>query len=496
MKTDDIKKNTEEIISELEAVNSRGRYKDDWDSLKGREMPSWMYEGKFGIFIHWGVYSVPSFNNEWYSRNMYIQDSPEFEHHVKTYGAHKDFGYKDFIPMFTADNFDPAGWAKLFADSGAKYCVPVAEHHDGFQMYKSDLSKWNSFEMGPKRDVLSELSSALKDEGIVNGLSTHRVEHWFFMSNGKKFDSDIKDPMECGDFYWPAMPEGDFHDLASSPAPTDEYLSDWLARCCELVDKYHPKVVYFDWWIQHISVKPYLRKFAAYYYNRAEEWGEQVTICYKHDGFVFGTATVDIERGKFADIQAFRWQTDTSIARNSWCWTKNNTFKSADSLIRELVDVVSKNGVLLLNVGPKPDGTISEEESAILLEMGEWLKVNGEAIYGTGIWRSYGEGTAKIKEGQFTDGEDTVYSHEDIRFTSKGGSLYASVLVWPEDGKVTIKSLAKSDDSNLPVFHGIIKDISILGYDEPTWHRDEHGLHITGPVIKQTMPVVVKIKVD
>jgi alpha-L-fucosidase len=151
---------------------------------------------------------------------------------------------------------------------------------------------------------------------------------------------------------------------------------------------------------------------------------------------------------------------------------------------------------MLLNVGPKPDGSISEEETAILMEIGKWLKINGEAIYGASIWRSFGEGNAEIKEGQFTDGEDTAYSREDIRFTTKGGSLYASVLKWPEDGKVTIKTLAKSDDTNLPVFQGIIKDISILGHDTPTWHRDEHGLHITGAAVKQTMPVVIKIKVD
>lgn len=203
---------------------------------------------------------------------MYIQGSEEFKHHVETYGEHRKFGYKDFIPMFRAEKFNADEWAELFKKAGARYVVPVAEHHDGFQMYKSELSHFNAFEMGPKRDVLGELKEAFEKQGLIFGASSHRVEHWFFMSHGKEFDSDIKEPLKCGDFYWPAMPEPDHHDLFSEPAPSQEFLEDWLLRTCEIVDRYRPRLVYFDWWIQHSAVKPYLKKFAAYYYNRAHEW--------------------------------------------------------------------------------------------------------------------------------------------------------------------------------------------------------------------------------
>ena len=487
----------EKYLKEIDRVIEEGVYKDNWDSMAGREMPKWMYDAKFGIFIHWGIYSVPSFSSEWYSRNMYIKDSPEYNHHIETYGKHKDFGYKDFIPMFTADKFDPKQWAELFSEAGAKYVVPVAEHHDGFQMYQSELSHWNAYEMGPKRDVLGELSGAFEEKGLTLGASSHRIEHWFFMGHGREFESDVKEPMELGDFYWPAQKEGDTHDLFSEPVPTAEFLDDWLLRCCELVDKYRPKEFYFDWWIQHSAAKPYLKKFAAYYYNRAIEWGEEVTICYKHDAFAFGTATVDIERGKFAEVQPFKWQTDTAIARNSWCWTENNSFKNPGGLVRDLVDVVSKNGVMLLNVGPKPDGSISDEDTAVLKGIGEWMKVNSEAIYGTGIWRLSGEGPTKTQAGQFTDGADTEFTSQDIRFTVRGSNLYATFMKWPEDGNGLVKSLAQQDASHLPVFHGIIKDAEVLGYEgKSQWKRDEKGLHISAPGIKTDMPVVVRVTID
>ena len=484
-------------LETIDKVIAQGPYEDTWESLSRYQVPEWYQNAKFGIFIHWGIYSVPGFGSEWYSRNMYIKDSGEFKHHVETYGKHSEFGYKDFIPMFRAENFDPDEWAELFAQAGAKYVVPVAEHHDGFQMYASEISHWNAAEMGPKRDVLRELKESFGKKGLQTGLSSHRVEHWFFMGHGKEFDSDIKEPMERGDFYWPAMPEPKDHfDLFSEPMPTEEFLQDWLVRCCELVDKFRPKVVYFDWWIQHSSVKPYLRKFTAYYYNRAAEWGTDAVINYKQDGYQFGCAVPDMERGQFADVKPFFWQTDTAITLNSWGYTKNNNFRPAEDIICDLVDIVSKNGCLLLNVGPKPDGTISEEDKAVLLAIGDWLKTNGEAIYGTSVWRKYGEGPTQIVEGQFSDGIKKNFTSADFRFTTAAGNLYATALKCSEDGTYCIKTLAVQDASKEAKFHGIIKNVEALGGDDSlTWSRDAEGLHIKSS-ISSNSPVVFKITVD
>lgn len=337
----------------------------------------------------------------------------------------------------------------------------------------------------------------MKKKGLVNCASTHRIEHWWFMGHGREFESDITDAEQEGDFYWPAMPERGHQDIFSEPTPSKEFLEDWMVRTCELIDRYHIHELYFDWWIQHSSAKPYLKKIAAYYYNRALEWGEEVMITYKHDAYAFGTATIDIERGQFGSIQPYYWQTCTAIAKNSWGYTENNTFKNPRDIVCDLIDIVSKNGCMILNVGPKPDGSISAEDRAVLEAIGRWMKVNGEGIYETRAWRQAEEGPTRVKEGQFTDGEDKVFTSEDFRFTCKGDKVYAFCLHAPENGKVTIKALADADASLLPRFHGIIRSVSVLGEcKEAAWTRDEEGLHVEVAQRADDYPLGIRIEID
>lgn len=485
-----------QYLEEIDRVIAEGPYQAEWESLFDFTAPEWFSKAKFGIFIHWGLYSIAAHANEWYSRNMYIKEKEEWEFHRKTFGEHTEFGYKDFIPMFQAEKFDPKEWVKLFKSAGAKYIFPVAEHHDGFQMYKSRLSEYNAYDMGPHRDLLGELKAAAEESGMVFCTSSHRAEHWFFMGHGKEFESDVKEPLKKGDFYWPAMPEPDNQALQSEPYPTEEFLTDWLLRTCEIIDTYKPSLLYFDWWIQHEAFKEVLKKLSAYYYNRGSQWGKKVAICYKHDAMMFGSGIVEVERGALASPKPYLWQTDTAIAKNSWCYTDTLEYKTARQIICSFIEIISKNGNMLLNVGPKGDGSIPEEDRRILEAIGQWMQTNEEAIYGSKPWRKDAEGSVLVQEGQFTDNDEPPYTREDIRFMANGGSIYAFIMKYPEDGEVLIRSLADSKDQNVPEFHSLIQEVCILGSDAPlTYEKDVEGLHIHSNVADTHMPVVIRIKV-
>ena len=434
-------------------MQAQERYQATWESLKKYNTPEWFRDAKFGIFIHWGVYSVPAFGSEWYPRQMYQQGSNEFKHHVATYGPQSKFGYKDFIPLFKAEKFNPEQWVALFKKAGAKYVVPVAEHHDGFAMYKTALSKWNAFEMGPKRDVIGELAKEIKKQGLVFGLSSHRIEHWFFMNGGRRFESDVLDEKN-NDFYGPAREE--------SETPSPEYMNDWLLRNTELINNYQPQLFWFDWWIEQPAMDPYRKSFAASYYNKGLEWNKGVVINYKNISYPDGTAVLDLERGKLAGIRQLPWQTDDAIGNNSWGFAAGNTFKSAQYVITNLIDIVSKNGNLLLNIGPRSDGTITDEETQTLLGTGKWLDVNGEAIYGTRPWKVFGEGPTESASGSFAD-QKKPFTAQDIRFTTKGDILYAITLGTPT-ANTAIKVLGTK------AANGTIAGIELLGNaDKVSW---------------------------
>ncbi len=466
--------------------DENGPFRPDWNSLAAYRVPAWYRDAKFGIFIHWGVYSVPAFGNEWYPRNMYIQGTPEYQHQVATYGLESKFGYKDFIPMFTAEHFDPDAWVDLFARAGARYIVPVAEHCDGFAMYDSSITRWNAAKMGPDRDIVGALEQATRKRGLRFGVSSHRAEHWWWYDGGMQFDSDVRNPA-FADLYGPAQPrtllgddnakEPDPNHLERWLPPDKAFLDDWLARSSELVDKYHPDFMYFDWWIGQPAFQPYLRRFAAYYYNRAVARKQGVVLTYKDYDFPANTAVLDVERGKLDALNLLPWQTDTSVSIHSWGYVNNDSYRSAASLIGELVDVVSKNGNLLLNVGPKPDGTIPQEAQTILLKMGRWLETNGEAIYGSRPWLLYGEGPTTVKShALYTDQQQ--FTPEDIRFTTHNGALYAIALGWPAAGELRIHTLWQGT----PYLDGPICSVQMLGSANTlAAEQRSDGLHIQLP---------------
>jgi len=462
----------EKRLTAIDAVAKRGPYQPTWESITNLfQTPKWYQDAKFGLFIHWGAYAVPAFGSEWYPRNMYVQGSDEFKHHVATYGPQSQFGYKEFFQSFKAEKFDATAWARLFNEAGAKYVVPVAEHHDGFPMYDSDLTDWSAKRLGPQRDLIAEQAKAFRKAGIVFGASSHRAEHWFFFDNGMYFESDVRDP-RFADLYGPAVNKRTSE--AQAEPPTKEFLDDWLLRSCEIVDKYRPEVFYFDWWICQPVFQPYLKTFAAYYYNRGVEWKKQVAINFKEwEGISFprGSGVFDMERGAAADIQPNFWQTCTSVSRNSWGYITNHVYKDTGEIVDELVDIVSKNGTMLLNIGPKADGTIPDHEQQMLREIGAWLKVNGEAIYGTRPWHRFGEGPTQTVTGSFSDKEKSQFTAADIRFTIKGKDLYAIALALPEDRKLLVRSLAGQKVSR----------VTLLGHGRVPWEQSGEGLVITLP---------------
>jgi len=457
------------------SANKSGPFQPTWNSLRNIAVPQWLRDGKFGIYTHWGIYSVPAYgyNGTWYAHNMYTDpNSDERKHQEATYGPLEKFGYKDFIPMFTGSQFDADEWAELFKNAGARFAGPVAEHHDGFAMWDTKYSRWNAAKMGPKRDVVGELSRAIKQHDMKFLTTFHHAENWFYFPTWDK-RYDVSDPRYAGLY-------GESH--APGALPDKKFLDEWEGRLIEVVDNYDPDIVWFDHGLELIQ-EWYKKDFVAYYFNRAAARNKEVIVTYKYHDFTPGVGINDLELGQELNMAYSEWLTDTTVdSGEAWGYVESVGFKSVNELVTGLVDRVSKNGFLLLNVGPKPDGTIPEPAKERLRGIGDWLRINGEAIYGTSPWLVAGEGPTQLKKkGMFNEDNTLQYTSKDIRFTCKKDYLYATVLAWPED-KVFINSLVPKGRNWAGLYPTEVVSIKMLGSDEPIkWEFTKDALVLTTP---------------
>ncbi len=457
-------------------------FKLTWESLRTHPIPQWLRDGKFGIYTHWGVYSVPAYgpNGTWYSHNMYMYpNSPERVHHEATYGPLEKFGYKDFIPMFTGEKFNADEWADLFAKSGARFAGPVAEHHDGFSMWDTKYSEWNAARMGPKRDIVGELSKAIKKRNMKFVTAFHHAENWFFFPVWDK-------TLDCGDPRYSGL-YGPIHEKGAQPDKA--FLDRWAGKIVEVIDKYAPDFIWFDFGLGFVN-EDYKKDVLAHFYNTAAAQGRDVVVTYKDHDLPPGVGVNDLELGQEKEMTYHEWITDSSVDnQGAWGYVNGAGFKTGENLVHNLVDRVSKNGFLLLNVGPKPDGTIPAEARERLLDLGRWLKTNGEAIYGTTPWVIAGEGPTQLdKTGAFNENDELRYNAKDIRFTAKGNVLYATALGWPGE-KILIKSLAGGPDPAHNFRNGLypseIVSITMLGDGKPlAWSMTADGLSVETPKTK------------
>ncbi|MHC4556137.1 MAG: alpha-L-fucosidase [Planctomycetota bacterium] len=471
-----------------ESVTKGGeKFKPTWESLAKYTAPEWFRDAKLGIFMHWGPCSVPGIDS-WYGRNMYIEGHNTYKHHVKTYGHPSQFGYKDIILLWKAEKFDPDRLIGLYKKAGAKYVVPVAVHHDNFDLWDSKYHRWNSVRMGPHKDIVGMCKKACEKHGLRFGVSAHLARSYSWLNTSKGSDKsgpyagvpyDGNDPRyaelyhEKHDDTNPRYPKN----------PPEMWEQAWFNRVKDLVDSYQPDLLYFDGGIPFGEVG---RAMVAYYYNRNMSWHKgklQAVLNIKkwedgsHGDYHDGICVRDVERGVLDEIVQEPWQTDTSVG--PWYYITNAKYKSVDSIVDSFVDIVSKNGNLLLNVPPHADGTLDEEVENILTGLGDWIEVNGEAIYGSRPWKVFGEGDTSVIAGHFKE-RTKPFTSKDIRFTSKGNVVYAILLDWPGSGTtVTIRSLADKLGAN------DITNVKLLGYnDKLDWQRNQEGLKIQLPSTK------------
>ena len=465
-----------------------GKFSPTVESLKQYQAPEWFRDVKFGIWAHWGPQSVPMMG-DWYARNMFIQGSGQYQDHLKRWGHPSEHGYREIIDQWKAEKWDPARLMKLYKEAGAKYFVSMGCHHDNFDLWNSKNHSYNAVNMGPKKDIVGTWQREAKRNGMRFGVSEHMGASftWFQGSHGSDKTGPMAgvpyegaNPAYAELYHQPALP-GDTGWYSNNP----DWMKEWFGRVSDLLTNYKPDLLYSDGGMPFGEVG---RTLVSNFYNQsiANHRGklEAVYNCKQNNDS--SSFVQDMERGIMPRINPYPWQTDTSIG--DWFYNKNWKFRDPDWVIHSLVDIVSKNGNLLINVVQRPDGTIDAEVETLLHNIGDWMKVNGESIYATRPWVTYGEGPTKSGGGNFK--EDFSFGAQDVRYVQKGkNTVYATLLGVPTDRNIVLKSLAAGA--------GNVRSVEVLGSREkPTWNRGGDGLHVELPAFSAHYAVVLKIQVD
>ncbi|HEY1202212.1 MAG TPA: alpha-L-fucosidase [Niastella sp.] len=504
----------------------KGPFQPTWESLQGYTVPEWYRNAKFGIWAHWGPQCEPE-HGDWYGRGMYEEGSDHYKYHVQKYGHPSKFGFKDVIHQWKADKWEPEQLVALYKRVGAKYFFAMANHHDNLDLWNSKYQSWNSVNVGPKKDLIAGWAKAAKKQGLPFGVSVHASHAWMWFEPaqgsdksgplaGVPYDGKITKADGKG-AWWAGMDPQELyaqnHALSDgyhwewekgSSVPSKAYCDKFLKRTMELIDKYEPELLYLD-----DTVLPFHGlndvglQIAAHHYNQSMKRNKG-----KLNAVVNGKIlnemqrkcmVWDIERGQSNVIEPFTWQTDTCIG--GWHYDKrvyeNKSYKSAQTVIQTLADIVSKNGNLLLNIPVKGNGSIDDQEVAILEEIAAWMKINAECIFDTKPWKIFGEGpatteVAKLSGPGFNEGKNKPFTAADMRFTTKGDTLYAIVFGWPDDGKVKIKSLS---DGNV-LRPGAVSRVELVGGGELRFQRNSEALEVTLPENRSALAYANVLKIS
>ena len=499
-------------VSEVHEQMMTGKYAPTMASLQNHQTPEWFRDAKFGIWAHWGPQCVEG-SGDWMARGLYIEGSGQYNYHVKNYGHPSEFGFKDILPLFKAENWDPDKLVERYKRCGAKYFFVLGNHHDNFDLWDSQYQPRNSMNIGPHRDILGEWAKAAKKHGLPLGISFHADHAWTWYETSQRYDQngpkagvyyDGHLTKEDGKGKWwegldPQQLYAQNHPQSERSwsnsqihrqwdwtngvtPPSQEFVTNFYDRTLDAINRYEPDLIYFD-----VTVLPFYHisdcglRIATHLYNknpRAVVFGKIL------DEEQRKALTWDVERGAPNQIIPEPWQTCNCIG--DWHYNtsiyERGAYKSAGTIVRQLVDIVSKNGNLLLNIPLRGDGTYDEKEDQILTDLEAWMTQNGESIFGTRPWVIFGEGpvaekSIAINAQGFNDGQYSKMDYRDIRFNQTSKYLYVTAMGWPEDGRLLIKSLAKGN----PNMKRSISSVNLLGYGKLKVKQTEEGLLIELP---------------